>query len=270
MLLALLCTRSAHGECEPAQPSLELTYPDATTQSVPANAVFWAVSRTGTVNVSVDGVALTARGAGPVDKHQFAPAAPLADGQHELVASVGTERRSIRFNVAPRPPSSGSASIDTVTVYPLELSQTELLNPPEAQYDTDCMDLVAALDDTCNDQVPEALTRVTYASQGDVIAYLVQGRALVPPQCSTYWMPSSERPKAKSLRVAAVLPTGVAAEQEFDGSIEVRTRAGTHSELLTDEPSGCSLGVDPSAPSGLAGLGLALATWLVRRRRARP
>lgn len=267
VLLALLCARPAHAACEPAQPSLDFTYPDAQTQSVPPNAVFWAVSPVGAVNVTVDGVALAPRGAGLVDRHQFVPAAPLADGQHELVASVGTQRRSVRFSVAARLPSSADANVDTVTVYPLELGPTELLNPPEDQYDTDCMALVAQLADTCNDDVPPALTRVTYASQGDVIAYLVQGHAILPARCATYWMPSDTRPSPESHRVAAVLPTGVAKENAFDGPIEVRTLGGTHSEVLSgSDDSSCSIGFQRPVPSALASVALALAAWLARRR----
>jgi hypothetical protein len=269
-VLALFSDRSAHAACEAAQPSLDFTYPDAQTPSVPPNAVFWAVSRVGTVSVTVDGVALAPRGAGVVDRHQFVPAAPLGDGQHELVASVGTERRSVRFNVAPQLPSSADASVDTVTVYPIELGPTELLNPPRDQYDTECMEFVAQLADICNEDVPPALTRVTYASQGDVIAYLAQGRAIMPARCATYWMPSGERPSPEDHRVAAVLPTGVAQERAFDGPIEVRTQGGTHSEMLGgSDDSSCSIGLGRPAPGTLTSVALAATAWLARRRRAR-
>jgi len=267
-LLALLCAQPAHAACEAAQPSLNFTYPDATTQSVPPNAVFWAVSPVGTVSVTVDGVALAPRGAGVIERHQFVPAAPLADGQHELVASVGTQRRSVRFSVAAQLPSSADANIDTVTVYPLELGPTELLNPPQDQYDTDCMEFVAQLADTCNDDVPPALTRVTYASQGNVIAYLVQSRAIMPARCATYWMPSDDRPRPEAHRVAAVLPTGMAQERAYDGPIEVRTEAGTHSEMLSgSDDSSCSIGFRQPGPSTFTALALALTAWLARRRR---
>ena len=274
-VLALLCAHAAHAACDAERTSIEFTYPDAQTPSVPPNAVFWAVSPVGTVNVTVDGVALAPRGAGLVDRHQFVPAAPLADGQHELVASVGTERRSVRFTVAARPPASADAKVDTVIVYPLELGPgpTELLNPPPEQYDTECMELVVQLADTCYEELPAAVARVTYASQGDVIAYLVQGRALLPARCATYWMPSETRPRSEAHRVAAVLPTGVAGEQVFDGPIEVRTLAGTHSEMLggSDDSgdSSCSIGVGQPAASTLGSVSLALVAWLSRRRRTR-
>jgi hypothetical protein len=272
-VLALVCARPAHAACDAAQPSIEFTYPDAQTQSVPPNAVFWAVSPVGTVNVTVDGVALAPRGVGLVDRHQFVPAAPLADGQHELVASVGSERRSVRFTVAQRLPSSADAKVDTVIVYPLELGPgpTELLNPPPEQYDTDCMELVAQLTDTCYEELPAAVARVTYASEGDVVAYLVQGRALLPARCATYWMPSDTRPSPESHRVAAVLPTGVSSEHAFDGPIEVRTMGGTHSEMLesSDDSSSCSIGSRRPAASTLGGASLAIVAWLFRRRRTR-
>jgi hypothetical protein len=70
---------TAHAQCSPPTADIVWTYPDERTTSVPPAAVLWAViDGGGTVAVEVDGVALAPLDAGPIEKHQFVPEAPLA------------------------------------------------------------------------------------------------------------------------------------------------------------------------------------------------
>jgi hypothetical protein len=233
---------------------------------VPPDAVFWVVSPAGEARAWIDDVPLSPRGTAGIERHQFVSPLPLSEGEHELVARAGNDDlRTIPFRVAAQPPSASDVSIDTVTFYPPSIHYPAR-NPPESEYDSECMQYVVRLNVApCYDTGAPPKARVTYAGQGDAIAYLAQGRYFVSPACATFWAYSADEPQPADYVVAAVLPTGIAEEHHFDGTIEVRTVEDTYPDAF-DRPDACSLGVGLRAPSPLAGVGLALAAWLVRRR----
>lgn len=265
LLVAALGTRSAHADCQPAPPSISFTYPDETTQSVPPDAVFWVVSRAGEARAWVDGVPLSQVGSSLAERHQFTHPMPLTEGEHEFVARAGNDDvRSLSFRVASSVPSTGDVSIDSVTFYPSS-DRLPAPNPPDDEHDDECMQYAVKLTSPCSDTGYPEKARVTYEGHGDAIAYLAQGYSLVSPACATFWASSTDDPESSDYVVAAVLPTGVAAEHRFEGTIDVRTLEETRPDLF-DRPDACTLGFGPRAPSTLACLGLALAAWLARRR----
>lgn len=263
--VALLGARPARADCAPPPPSIDFTYPNETTESVPPDAVFWVVGVE--ARAWIDDVPLTALGTSLVDRQQFSYPVPLTEGEHEFVAGAGNdERLSLTFRVAATPPPTANVSIDTVTYYPPS-NRHPARNPPDDELDEGCMPEAISLGQgACNSFALPRKTRVTYAGQGDAIAYLVQDGYLVPPTCTGFWANSSSDPQPADYVVAAVLPTGVAEARAFDGNIDVRTLEETRPDLF-DRPDACSLGFGQRPPSALASMGLALAAWLARRRR---
>lgn len=233
---------------------------------MPPDAVFWVVSPSGRARAWIDGVPLSPRGTSGIESHQFVYPTALAEGEHELVARAGNDsRRAVTFQVAARAPSTGSASIDAVDIYPLARGPEGWLRPPAA--DSECAQLSAPLGDSCNDIIGGGYALIEYSGEGDVVAYLVEGRIL-PAQCTTVVVDTwTADPSAFS--VAAVLPTGVTEARTFAGTVEVYSTEEAYPELYADGPSACSLGFGQRAPSTLASVGLALVAWLARGRRTR-
>jgi hypothetical protein len=264
-LCSLALAGEAHASCLGPQAAILWSYPDETTASVPPDAVFWAVSHAGSVAVAIDGVALEPRGTGPVERHQFVPVAPLTEGPHELVVRAseplqqGDERR-VPFQVVAGPEVTGSASISSVDVYPLLWNDTtgEVLSPP----DDGCSEPVTQLEWSCDDIIPERITRVRYESDGDIVAYLAQGGVLVPPGCASLSLSYAE-----SFHVAAVLPSGLTEEVYFTGAVEEHALEELRPDLY-QQPRACSVGFGRGAPNALGvAASVALAAWVARRRR---
>lgn len=265
LLHTLLSARASYADCGVPPPSVEFTYPDETTESVPPDAVFWVVSPAGEARAWIDQVPLAARGAAGIERHQFVYPGALAEGEHELVARAGNARRAVTFQVAPRAPSTGTASIDAVDIYPLARGSSGWLDPPGS--DPECMQLGAALGVSCNDTLDWSYAHVEYSGEGDVVAYLLQGGWIVPAQCTAFLVDvwSSD---PSSFRISAVLPTGVTEARTFAGTVDVHSTREAYPELFYDGPDACSLGLGRRAPSAVAGVGLALVAWLMRRRRS--
>lgn len=241
------------------------------TQSVPPDAVFWAVTHVGTVSAAVDGVPLVRRGASGVERHQYVSAAPLAEGEHELVIQVeapavppgerpdnGDERR-IPFRVAAQAAPSASVSIDSVTVYPIDAASPE--TPPPGEYNVYCEEMAVPLEFSCNDFLPQYRSLIRFSVEGSAVASIVQGRIL-PTSCtqlSSYGDPDSP---PSDFQAAVVLPSGLTVETEFAGPVKDASHDSAESE-------GCSLRVSPRPANALGALiGLAfVAGWARRRRR---
>ena len=264
LLLALLGARSAHAECEVQQPSIEFTYPSATTESVPPDAVFWVVSPAGQAEAWIDDVPLTPLGAEGVARHQFTYPVPLSEGEHELVARAGNDaRRVVPFRVAAAPTASASVGIDAVDVYPLTQGRSGLVESPG--YETTWCPIVP-LGDYCNDIIPESVAVIRYSIEGDAIALLAQGGWLVTPDCGMFSTTTWSSDPA-SFRVAAVLPSGVGEEITYSGTIEAH-EAPSASPAHYDGPDDrCSIGFGERSPSSVVSAGLALVAWIARRRR---
>ena len=255
MLSALFGARVADADVQPAPPSVGFTYPNEATDSVPPDAVFWVVA-SGQARAWIDQVPLTQIGTSSAERHQFVYPAPLTDGEHELVARAGDSVERVTFRVAARPPSTGSASIDSVGMYPQARGPDGWLDPPG--YDAECSSLSGG--------IGKAYARVSYSGEGDVIAYLLQEALVVPSTCNTFIFDTWSVPSQFS--VAAILPTGVTEQHTFAGTVEVYSTEEAYPELYADGPSACSFGIGRRAPSALASVGLALVAWLARRRRA--
>lgn len=278
-LVSLGSPSLARASCDGPEATIRFSYPDESTPSIPPDAVFWAVAHAGSVSVEVDGVPLTSRGSVDVERHQFVAAAPLAEGEHDLVilvvpssdgvgGSIGDERR-VRFRVAAQAAPDALVSVDSVTLYPLAWNNRtgNLLNPPDAEYDTECSEHATRLEWSCDDLIPSHLARVGYAGEGDAIAYLVQGDTLVPAGCAAFWTQGSPESDPATFRVAAVSPNGVAEENAFAGSVELRTAQDTYSDRFSSS-EGCSLGSGPRSPLPFgAAVAMAVAAWCARRRR---
>jgi hypothetical protein len=260
----------AWADCVAPDVTVRWSYPDESTQSVPPNAVFWAVAHAGSVSVQVDGVPLASRGVGNVERHQFVSAAPLAEGQHELliqvvreiVLAVGDVReerdeRRVPFRVAAQAAPAEAVGIDSVTVYPISVVST-------AEYDAECSELATPLEWSCDDLLSPYVTRVGYSVEGGAVAHLVQGDTLLPAGCTSFWTRGDPNSAPATFRTAALLPTGLTVETEFAGPVELRTQ---HPDANTES---CALALGPRSPNALgAAMGLALAAWWTRRRRSR-
>lgn len=266
LLHTLLSARASYADCGVPPPSVEFTYPDETTESVPPDAVFWVVSPAGEARAWIDGVPLAQRETSGAGRHQFVYPTALADGEHELVAQAGNDsRRTVTFQVAARPPSTGTASIDSVDIYPLARGPSGWLDPPG--YDAECARLAAPLGTECNDTLDWSYAHVEYSGEGDVVAYLLQGGWIVPAQCTAFLVDTWSYDPS-SFRISAVLPTGVTEARTFAGTVDVHSTREAYPELFYDGPDACSLGLGRRAPSAVAGVGLALVAWLMRRRRS--
>lgn len=274
----------ARADCEAPRPDILWTYPEASTLSVPPDTVFWAVAHVGEVNAEVDGAPLTPLARDGLGRHQFSPAEDLSEGAHELVVwsdsdelgaeEASTERR-ISFTVDAQPASSGDVSVSSVTVYPLAFGgRGGLVNPPPDEYDLECSELAVSLEWSCDDIIPPSIARVTYEAEGAPIAYVVQGGVLVPRGCASYWTRGSVDSDRATFRAAAILPTGLAAENAFAGSIEERTVQDTYPERFSKPGSAwCSLRAGKAPRGGIVGttvlLLAAFGSCLVMRRARR-
>ncbi len=204
--------------------------------SVPPDAVFWAVTHAGDLVVDVDGVPIGPLGTTGVDRHRFAPAAPLEPGEHELVARVDDTRypadagvmpdeRRVRFRVVDAPVPSGNAFVSSIRRYPLVYSGQSLSNPPADEYDTECGEQVVSLSWFCNDIIPESVVRLELSGEG-AIAYLLQDEILLPPSCPVYWTGGSEQTDTFPWTVAAVLPRGLSEAETSTVTVDVRPAEG--------------------------------------------
>jgi hypothetical protein len=273
MKCSLLCavivsatSSAARADCAGPTADILWSYPDDSTPSVPPDAVLWAVAHVGTVEMEIDGVRLSPRATEGTGRYQFAPAAPLAEGSHELRAwSSGdggseAEERSIRFDVVAGAAASGDVFVDTVTAFPLVFgTDGALTSPPPDEYDTSCSALAVPLEWSCNDIIPYGLVQVTYAPEGAPIAYLVQGDTLVPAGCPMFWAGGSGDSDPSTFRVAAVLATGLGEERVFTGNVEERTLPDIYPERFQKRGSAlCSF----QAGDHRAGAGTVL-PWLM-------
>jgi hypothetical protein len=281
-LAVVAAERPARADCEGPRATIRWSYPDATTVSVPPDAVFWAVSHAEAIDVTIDGVPLIALGTGPVERQQFVAQAPLAEGEHVLVAYARTlasrsrsvidsDERQVRFRVAAGPPVTGDVSISSVEVYPFlwNSSTGEWLSPPQGLIDQQCGQQRTSLEWSCDDIIPSTVTLVTFDGDGDAIAYLTSDGTLVPPSCTSLLMTGSNDPA--SYRVTAVLPTGLSEEHTFTGAIEEVTLEEARPDLYANPREGmlCSLGLGRRSSGALGVIvGLSLvACWARRRRR---
>jgi hypothetical protein len=248
-------------------PSVEFTYPDEATESVPPDAIFWVVSPGGRARAWIDSVPLAPRGPGLIEQHQFSYPGPLAEGEHELVARAGdddSERRAITFRVAAGAPSTGDGRIDAVDLYPLAQGPSGWLEPPG--YDAACEQRATPLGDYCNDTLDWDYARIRFSGEGNVVAYVVQGGWLAPAGCTTLFT-TARTTDPSQYSIAAVLPTGLAEARTYTGEVEWHDAEEAYPELYS-QPSACSLGLGQRAPSALGSVGLAFVAWLARRRRA--
>lgn len=253
-----LWTASAHAECSQPDVDLAWTYPDVYTSSVPPDAVFWAVSAGGqSITVEVDGVPLSPLGTSSVERFQFAPAAPLSEGTHELVARAeqstnlqnpdggpflarSVERR-LPFRVAAGAVRDGDVAISSVDAYPQQFrgNPPRRVSPPPELYDTACTQTAVPLGDSCNDTGgPSHLARVAYEVEGLPLAYLVQGGWIVPLGCESFWAPASPARDSEQFTVSAILPTGLGEEHTFAGPVDFPPR---DPGPFQDAPSACSI-----------------------------
>jgi hypothetical protein len=283
LLATLALPHPAHASCSGPEAVITWSYPDETTDAVPPDAVFWAVSYVGDITVEVDGVPLSPRGTSLLERVQFVSATPLSEGEHELIAKVhldsrvpdagdtGDERR-VRFRVAAAPTPEADVVVSSVTAYPLVFDgSSPTLSPPPSEYDTECSALAVGLSWGCDDIIPAYVTRIAYAFEGEAIAYLVQGDTLVPPGCASYWVrhygPDAD---PAAFRVAAVMPTGVAEEHAFAGTVELRTLEESNPGVFQTRRNACSLDFERRpAPPMLLGAATLLVIGGYTRRRAR-
>lgn len=271
---ALALEGTAHAACAPPGADIIWTYPDATTTSLPPDAVLWAViDGGGTVTVEVDGAPLTPLGSG-IDRLQYAPAEPFAPGPHELVVravrdgSFGlrpqTNELHVPFSVANGLPVAGAVNVDSVRFYPAYDGDEKLDNPPVGRELEDCSLQGVPLTQRCDDTyISEGYQRVAYRAQGNPIAY-VTGDTLFPASCATLWSETSQPTDPGDFSVTTVLATGLESSRGYTGDIEIRSPGG--SEPIT---SACSLASGTRAGSRAVPVGALLGALLTLRRRAR-
>jgi hypothetical protein len=283
LLAPLLWSASARAACVQPDVDIAWTYPDATTEAVPPDAVFWAVAASGDITVEVDGVPLSPLGTSIVERVQFPPAAPLREGVHELVVRaqqeggpqapdagppISSEERRFPFRVVAGEVRDGDVSISSVDVYPVVFrgSPPQRVSPTPEEYDTTCSQAATALFLPCNDTGgPLHVARVAYEREGTPIAYLVQRGWLVPPGCESFWTAASASGGPTQFTVSAVLPTGVAEEHTFASPVDFPP---ADPGPFQDSPRACSLDLErrpaPRMVSVLATLAVIGAA--VRRR----
>lgn len=261
---ALLFTLAspARAVCLPPDPLLIWSYPEAGSE-VPLDAHVWALvpDYIERLTVALDGEPLPRvvpageRDVSPLQRAEYAPAARLAPGEHELTITIGeseewpfAETYRSTF-VAREQDVPGSAFAIT--------SATEYREGPEgnprgapAQCDGQLIDTRLPCYDT---GYPRVHTRVTLEHDAKAIAYLVADR-LVPASCDTFdlvgWANADE------LVVTAVLANGLSEPRPFEGEV---ARIG-------GEDFGCSLAAGGAGSEGaMLALG-ALAASAFRRR----
>jgi hypothetical protein len=287
-LAAWLWTDSAHADCAVPPASIDWTYPAESTESVPPDAVFWVVSQEGDITVEVDGVRVPPLGTSHTARLQFKPETPLSEGEHEFVALtkqelrrvddlpdsgayIDTDERRFRFQVTAAPAVDGDVSVSGVTLYSRSYG-----GPPqrsERPEEDACSAAATPLSWYCNDTGgPLYVARIGYAAEGSAIAYLVQGDYLVPPGCASFWWDTWSVPGPEQVRVAAVLPTGLAEEHAFAGPVEDRTTVpNPNPGSFAGRPSACSLDFEqrPASRSLLAATTLLVLGACARRRTRR-
>jgi hypothetical protein len=293
VLAALLWSRRGHADCPAPATAITWLYPDQGTEAVPPDAVFWAVSPAAVITLSVDGVPLAPLGTSGVERFQFTPAAPLREGEHQLVAraedrvfsgfedsppsadggtAVDADERSLHFEVTAAPAAGGDVGITAVEAYAVAFrgAPAHRVSPAPEDYDARCTNAATELFWTCDDTGgPSHLARVAYAYEGAPLAYLVQGGYLVPRGCASFWAPASPEAGSEQFRVAAVLPTGLAEEHVFTAPVDF---PALDNGSFQSSPSACSVRSErhsTSAPLAAAAL-LGLAACARRRRHATP
>jgi hypothetical protein len=284
LLAPLLWSASAGADCQWPDVDLTWTYPNGMTDTVPPDAVFWAVSPGGESTVEVDGVPLSALGTDGVERMQFVSTAPLSEGEHELVARaqqgsnlqdqdggaflVRSIERRIPFRVAAGPVRDGDVAISSVEVYPLQFRGTppRRVSPPPEEFDTVCSQSAIELSVSCNDTGgPSHVALVAYEFVGLPIAYLVQGGWIVPLGCESFWAAASPARDTAQFTVSAILPTGVAEERTFAGPVDFPP---ADPGPFQDSPRACSLDFErrPAPPMASVLATLAVIGAAIRRR----
>jgi hypothetical protein len=249
----------AHARCVIETPALALSYPDANTEAVPPDAVFWLVPKLGSVRVRLDGSELMPLGDSPSAQFQFQPLEPLALGDHVLDVRIspivaGDESAPVDvqlpFTVAALPPRSGDVS-------PLAARRLASSEPSPA-WPTGCPD-VTFLSGQCDDIQRPAYDWLTFEPIGDPLFYLVGDSQLTRVGCEFAAVGVWDAQSVAEYEIAAVLPTGVGEPRVLVGreSPGPETSAGT----------GCALG--PAPRGGLDTVIAASLLALASRRRRR-
>jgi hypothetical protein len=286
LLAALLWSRAGDAICIGPESTIKWTYPSQG-YAVPPDAVFWAVAPADVVTVAVDGVLLSPLGTGAVERFQFAPEAPLSEGEHELVvraeqssfsepfdggAFVTSDERRFPFQVAAEAARDGDANISSVKVYPIAFRGVppKRISPPPEDFDAQCTNAATPLgfwdcDDTGS---PPHIARITYEYEGVPVAYLVQGKYLVPRGCASFWVRALPEEGPAQFRVAAVLPNGVAEEHVFAEPVDFPP---VDRGPVQGPPSACSMGLErrPAQASVVAVTSVVMLAACARRRMRR-
>jgi hypothetical protein len=279
----MLWSRPAAASCSGLEPSRELvfSYPDATTASVPANAVFWAVGTTGPVaRVLLDGVELSRLGRAPHELVQFVSPAPLALGPHELAIIVPTDPQysdddtpiptaTFRFDATEPGSFEADGEIVSLKTYPTLHNPRLSPHPPEEAFEGDCSDRAIDLAPGCYDIIPPAMVRLELAPDPRARGYIMSNY-LLPADCAVFFPYPYAQPSDTPYSVAAILPTGLGGEVPFEGTaqrIEYEPPPGTYRD---GPPGWCALSFGVRSPAHVGSIAaLAGALALLGRRRAR-
>jgi hypothetical protein len=275
-----------------AVPDLLFSYPSVERAVVQADDVFWVMEEfgTGTVEVSVDGVALSPRGESLPERWLFQPG-PLTPGPHELEITlryIGDDEEPVRVTVpfvaeaAGAQAEAGQALPETVRYYP-----TLLLGDSETRNATfELQEELMAREGDCSAYVPRqgpgfcsyfpgvGPARLEFDARGDVLGFVTQG-LFFPAGCRSAFIPEPLLP----FDLYPVTPKGLGERALFEGEIQVEEVSVPpryyaprppleYPASESSESSACTLSLRPGSTVATAGALLALGVSLAVRRRA--
>lgn len=263
----------ASARCVIETPALAVSYPDASTEAVPPDAVFWLVPKLGSAQVRLDGVELAPLGSSPAERYQFRPEAPLSLGEHQLdvrispiIAGDESEPQDVRLAFTVADLAYRSGDVGSLTAQRISNTSGERATfawPDACRNNT-------FLAGQCNDIGTPADDWLFFAPIGEPLFYLVNGVQLVAVGCERTMVRVRDPESVVPHEIAAVLPTGVAPLRVVEGRPDAEEVEGRPDAEEVESENGGMCSLAPSAPgssprwASLAAL-VALAVLCTRR-----